>query len=65
MPKYLGPTFTAAGSGKEKEKPRKNLETVSEQVQGVAQRQGIIVHHCLRRIVYSQSKMIRKFKLSI
>ena len=50
MPKYLGPPFTAADSGKEKEKqtPRENMETVSEQVQGVAQRQGIIVHHCLR-----------------
>ena len=43
MPKYLGPPFTAAGSGKEKEKqtPRENVETVSEQVQGVAQRQGM------------------------
>ena len=38
MPKYLGPPFTAAGSGKEKEKqtPRENVETVSD---GVAQRQ--------------------------
>ena len=52
MPKYLGPPFTAAGSGKEKEKqtPRENVETVSEQVQGVAQWQGIIVHHCLKRM---------------
>ena len=52
MPKYLGPPFTAAGSGKEKEKqtPRENVETVSEQVQGVVQRQGIIVHLCLRRM---------------
>ena len=46
----LGPPFTAAGSGKEKEKqtPRENVETVSEQVLGVAQRQGIVVHHCLK-----------------
>ena len=43
MPKYLGPPFTAAGSGKEKEKqtPRKNVETVSEEVQGVAQWEGM------------------------
>ena len=43
MPKYLGPPFTAAGSGKEKEKqiPRENVETVSEQVQEVAQWQGM------------------------
>ena len=41
MPKYLGPPFTAAGSGKEKEKSRENVETVSEQVQGVTQRQGM------------------------
>ena len=34
-------TFTTAGSGKEKEKPRENVETVSEQVQGVAQWQGM------------------------
>ena len=49
MPKYLGPPFTAAGSGKEKEKqtPRENVETVSD---GVAQRQGINVHHCLKRM---------------
>ena len=43
MPKYLGSPFTAAGSGKEKEKqtPRENVETVSEQVQGVAQQPGV------------------------
>ena len=52
MLKYLGPPFTAAGSGNEKEKqtPRENVETVSEQVQGKAQQQGIIVHHCLKRM---------------
>ena len=38
----IGPPFTAAGSGREKDKqtPTKNEETVSEQVQGVAQQQG-------------------------
>ena len=43
MPYYLGPPFTAAGSGREKDKqtPRRNVETVSEQVQGVAQQQGV------------------------
>ena len=43
MPKYLGPPFTAAGSRKKKEKqtPRENVETVSEQVQGVVQQQGV------------------------
>ena len=43
MPSYLGPPFTAAGSGKEKDKQtmRENVETVSEQVQGVAQRQSM------------------------
>ena len=36
-------TFSAAGSGKEKDQqtPRKNVETVSEQVQGVAQQPGV------------------------
>ena len=39
MPSYLGPSFTAAGSGKEKDKQttRQNEETVSEQVQAVVQ----------------------------
>ena len=43
MQHYLGPPFTAAGSCKEKDKqiPRKNVETDSEQVQGVAQQQGV------------------------
>ena len=37
------PHFTAAGSSREKDKqtPRENVETVSEQVQGVAQQQGV------------------------
>ena len=41
MPYYLGPP--AAGSGKEKDKQtqRQNEETVSEQVQEVAQQQGL------------------------
>ena len=43
MPYYLGPPFIAAGSGKEKDKQitRKNVETVSEQVRGIAQQQGV------------------------
>ena len=43
MPYYLGQSFTVTDSGKEKHKqiPRKNVETVSEQVQGVAQKQGV------------------------
>ena len=43
MPSYLGPPFTAAGSGKEKDKQttRQNEETVSEQVQAVVQQQGV------------------------
>ena len=43
MPNYLRPPFTAAGSGKEKDKqiPRKYVEMVSEEVQGVAQQQGV------------------------
>ena len=43
MPYYLGPSFTAAGSGKEKDKqiPRKSVETVSEKAQGVAHQQGL------------------------
>ena len=43
MPHYLGQPFTAAGSCKEKDKqiPRENEEMVSEQVQGVAQQQGV------------------------
>lgn len=43
MPSYLGPHFTAADSGKEKDKqtPRENEETVSEQVQEVAQQPGM------------------------
>ena len=42
MPYYLGPPITAAGSGikKDKQTPTKNVETVSKQVQGVAQQQG-------------------------
>ena len=38
-----GPPFTAAGSGKEKDKQttRQNEETVSEQVQAVVQQQGV------------------------
>ena len=45
MPYYLGQSFTVTGSGKEKDKqiPRKNVETVSEQVQGVAQKQGVYI----------------------
>ena len=44
MPYYLEPPFTAAGSGKEKDKqtPTKNIETVSEHIQWVAQQ-----HDCL------------------
>ena len=57
MPYYLGPPFTAAGSGKEKDKqiPRENEETVSEQVQAVAQQQGVytIVEECM----YPQSNV--------
>ena len=43
MPHYLGSPFTAAGSGKEKDKQtmRQNVETVSEQVQAVVQQQGV------------------------
>ena len=43
MPYYLGPPFIATGSGKEKDKqtPTKNEETVSEQVGGIAQQQGV------------------------
>ena len=43
MPNYLGPPFTAAGSGKKKDKqiPRKYVEMVSEEVQEVAQQQGV------------------------
>ena len=43
MPYYLGPPITAAGSGREKDKQtqRQNVETVPEQVQGVAQQQGV------------------------
>ena len=43
MPYYLGQSFTLADSGKEKHKQilRKNVETVSEQVRGVAQQQGV------------------------
>ena len=57
MPYYLGPPFTAAGSGKEKDKqiPRENEETVSEQVQVVVQQQGLytIVEECM----YPQSNV--------
>ena len=53
----IGLPFTAAGSGKEKDKqiPRENEETVSEQVQGVAQQQGVytIVEECM----YPQSNV--------
>lgn len=40
---YLGPPFTAANSGEEKEKQilPKYVETVSEQVTVVAQQQGV------------------------
>ena len=40
---YLGLPFTATHSGKKKDKqiPPKNVETVSKQVQGVAQQQGV------------------------
>ena len=43
MPHYLGQPFTAAGSCEEKDQqtPTKNVETVSEQVQGVAQQPGL------------------------
>ena len=39
----IGPLFTIADSGKEKDKQilRKNVETVSELVQGVAQQEGM------------------------
>ena len=59
MPHYLaiGQPFTTASSGKEKDKqtPTKNEETVSEQVQGVAQQQGVytIVEKCM----YPQSNV--------
>ena len=38
-----GPPFTQAYSGKKKDKqiPPKNVDTVSKQVQGVAQQQGV------------------------
>ena len=41
--KPFPPTFSAAGSCKEKDQltPRRKMETVSEQVQGVAQQQGV------------------------
>ena len=58
MPYYLGPPFIATGSGKEKDKQitRKNVETVSEQVQGVAQQPGVynIVEEAW---MYSQSNI--------
>ena len=40
---YLRQSFAVTGSGKEKDKqiPRKNVETVSEQVREVAQKQGV------------------------
>ena len=40
----LGPAFTTAGSGKEKEKqiPRENFETKSEQMQGVAHLERVL-----------------------
>ena len=42
-PYYFGPPITAASSGKEKDKQTltKNVETVSGEVQGVAQQQGV------------------------
>ena len=45
MPHYLRPPFTAAGSGKEKDKqiPRKYVETVTVS-EGVAQQQGVCTH---------------------
>ena len=51
MPHYLRPPFTAAGSGKEKDKqiPRKNVETVTVP-EGVAQQQGvytIVLRECM------------------
>ena len=50
-------TLTAAGSGKEKDKliPKEIEETVSEQVQGVAQQQGVytIIEECM----YPQSNV--------
>ena len=43
MPNYLGPPFTAPGSGQEEDKqiPRKIAETVSKQMTVVAQQQGV------------------------
>ena len=40
---YLGPPFIITDSGEEKDKqiPRENVETLSEQLQGVAQQQGV------------------------
>ena len=51
MPHYLWPPFTAAGSGKEKDKqiPTKNVETVTVS-EGVAQQQGvytIVLRECM------------------
>ena len=46
---YLGLPFTAADSGKKEDKQilPKNVETVSKQVQGIAQQQGQGVHTIL------------------
>ena len=55
MPYYIRPPFTAADSGREKDEQIPNEETVSEQVQGVAQQQGVytIVEECM----YPQSNV--------
>ena len=51
---YLGLPFTAADSGKKKDKQilPKNVETVFKQVQGIAQQQGV---HTILKHVYLQS----------
>ena len=59
MPYYFGLPFTAAGSGKKKDQltPTKNVETVSEQVQGVAQQPGVYTsplfkkNACIHRVM--------------
>ena len=43
MPYYLGPPITAAGKQKHKQTPRKNVETTSERVQGVALQPGVYI----------------------
>ena len=51
----IGQPFTSSGKEKEKQTPTKNEETVSEQVRGVAQQQGVytIVEKCM----YPQSNV--------